>query len=243
MILSSSCTSSSHPATQRTPLTATPPKQGGNDVRLGGANACRAGYPGAVHIQDAFELEQVQTARSIVRAHPFATIVGADLRATHMPCLVEEEADGLVILGHVAKPDPASQSLHGPVLLIFHGPHGYVSASWYGNDTIPTWNHVTLHVRGTPELFDDALPVLRRTVDHFEAAVEHPWSLDRMGDSAREMADEVVAFRLRADPWHAEAKLSQDKPQDERDRVLAGLDRPGAYQNVPLAAAMRRHSI
>ncbi|MDP8969791.1 MAG: FMN-binding negative transcriptional regulator [Actinomycetota bacterium] len=192
-----------------------------------------------MHIQEAFQIDDIPTARSIVRAHPFATIVTADLRATHMPCLVDEEADGLVILGHVACPDPASEALDGPVLLIFHGPHGYVSASWYASDTIPTWNHITLHVRGVPELFEDALPVLRRTVDHFEAAVENPWSLDRMGDTAREMADQVVAFRVRAESWHAEAKLSQDKPEGEQARVRAGLEAPGPYANAPLAAAMR----
>jgi transcriptional regulator len=116
-----------------------------------------------------------------------------------------------------------------------------VSASWYEDETIPTWNHVTLHVRGTPTLFDDAMPVLRRTVDHFEAAVEHPWSLDRLGDTAREMAGEVVAFRLEAASWHAEAKLSHDKPDAERTRVLAGLEGPGAYANAALATAMRTH--
>ena len=193
-----------------------------------------------MRIKEEFELDELEAARSIVRAHPFATIVGADLCATHMPCLVEEDADGLVLLGHVAKADPVSRSLAGPLLLIFQGPHGYVSASWYEDDTIPTWNHVTLHVRGTPELFDDALPVLRRTVEHFEAAVEQPWSLDRMGDTAHEMADEVVAFRLRADAWHAEAKLSQDKPESERARVLAGLETPGPYENPPLAAVFRK---
>src|SRR3954463_13855544 len=129
-----------------------------------------------------------------------------------MPCLVDEDAAGLVILGHVARGDPVAQELGGPVLLVFQGAHGYVSASWYEADIIPTWNHVTLHVRGTPEVLPDALPVLRRTVDHFEAAVDRPWSLDRMGDTAREMADRVVAFRLAAVSWHAEAKLSQDKP-------------------------------
>jgi transcriptional regulator len=125
------------------------------------------------------------------------------------------------------------------VLLVFQAVHGYVSASWYESETIPTWNHVTLHVRGTPEPFADALPVLRRTVDHFEAAVERPWSLDRMGDDAREMADQVVAFRLAVDSWHLEAKLSQDKPDDERARLLAGLERPGPYADPALAAAMR----
>ena len=193
-----------------------------------------------MHIEDAFQLTDVGTARSIARAHPFATIVTADLRATHMPCLVDEAADGLVLLGHVARADPASASLHRPVLAIFHGPHGYVSASWYGSDRIPTWNHVTLHVRGVPELLDDPLPVLRATVDHFESAVERPWSLERMGDAARETARRVVAFRLRAESWHAEAKLSQDKPADERARVLAGLEARGPYGNRALAAAMRR---
>jgi transcriptional regulator len=193
-----------------------------------------------VHIQQAFKVEDVAVARSLVRAHPFATLVTADLRATHMPCLVDEEApDGLTILGHVAKPDPVADALAGPLLAIFHGPHGYVSASWYASETIPTWNHVTLHVRGRPELFADAMPLLRRTVDHFESSVEQPWSLDCMGATAREMAGHVVAFRLRPDSWHAEAKLSQDKSDDEQSRVLRGLERPGAYRNPSLAAAMR----
>ena len=190
--------------------------------------------------EDAYRLDDVETARSIARANPFATIVTRDLHATHMPCLVDEDADGLVLLGHVARADPASDALDGPVLMIFHGPHGYVSASWYASDRIPTWNYVVLHARGTPELFDDAMPVLRRTVDHFESAVQRPWSLDRIGEEAREMADKVVAFRLRADSWHAEAKLSQDKPADEQERVRAGLEAPGPYSNAPLAALMRR---
>ena len=64
--------------------------------------------------------------------------------------------------------------------------------------------------------------------------------LDRMGEQAREMADRVVAFRVRADEWYAEAKLSQDKPADERARILGGLEGSGPYANAPLAAAMRR---
>ena len=180
----------------------------------------------------------IDVARTIVRAHPFATIVGRDLRATHMPCLLDEAGE-LAVVGHVARADPVAGVLDGPLLLIFHGPHGYVSASWYESETIPTWNHVTLHMRGKPELLGDAMPVLRRTVDHFEAVVERPWSLDRMGSTAREMAEQVVAFRLVADSWHAEAKLSQDKPERERARLLAGLEASGPYANAPLGAAMR----
>jgi len=192
-----------------------------------------------MQIKEAFKDESLECARSIVRAHPFATIVTADLRATHMPCLVEDDPAALTITGHVARADPAAAGLTRPLLLIFQGPHGYVSASWYDAETIPTWNHVTLHVRGTPQLLDDAMPVLRRTVDHFERLVERPWSLDRMGATAREMADQVIAFRLRAESWHAERKLSQDKPAHERARVVRGLEAPGPFANVPLARAVR----
>ena len=56
-----------------------------------------------------------------------------------------------------------------------------------------------LHLSGTPELLDDALPVLRRTVEHFEAAVEQPWSLERTGDTAAPgpYADAPLAAALR----------------------------------------------
>ena len=195
-----------------------------------------------MQIKSEFRVADVEAARSIVRAHPFATIVSPDLRMTRMPCVVDDAAEGLAVLGHVARADPVADVLDGPLLLIFQGPHGYVSASWYADDTIPTWNHLTLYLRGTPARFDDALPLLRRTVDHFEAAVERPWSLDRMGQTAREMANEVVAFRLSPDSWHAEAKLSQDKPAEERARVLAALRGPGAYANPPLAEAMRAYA-
>jgi transcriptional regulator len=192
-----------------------------------------------MRIQKAFEISDIATARSIIRSHPFATLVTADLRATHMPCLVDEDAAGLTILGHVARADPLADSLEQPMLAIFNGPHGYISASWYDGETIPTWNHLTVHVRGRAELFDDPMPLLRRTVDHFEAAVHQSWSLDRMGLAAREMADQVIGFRLHAESWHAEAKLSQDKPRHEQARVLAALESDAAYANHQLAAAMR----
>lgn len=192
-----------------------------------------------MRIKKAFQLDDLASARAIIRAYPFATLVTAELRATHMPCLIDEGVDELTILGHVARADPVAEGLAGPLLAIFAGPHGYVSASWYESDTIPTWNYITLHVRGVPTLFEDAMPVLERTVEHFEAVVEEPWSLKRMGNTGREMADQVLAFRLCAQWWHAEAKLSQDKPERERERVLAGLEHDRSYANPALAAAMR----
>ncbi len=193
-----------------------------------------------MRIKDEFASEDLTRAREHVRRHPFATIVTAGLQATHMPCLVAEDAEGLVIEGHVAKADPAAEQLDGPLLLVFAGAAGYVSASWYRTrELIPTWNHVTLHVWGRPALSDAPLDLLRRTVDHFEAPVERPWSLDEQEDGGRGMAQEVVGFRLAAERWHLEEKLSQDKPDELRADVGAGLAAEGPYRNDALAAAMR----
>jgi transcriptional regulator len=195
-----------------------------------------------VQIKPEFRITDVAAARAVVRDHPFATIVSPDLRMTRMPCLVEDDGPGLAIVGHVACADPIADRLDGPLLFIFAGPDGYISASWYEQDTIPTWNNVTLQARGRPERFADALPVLRRTVDHFERRVEQPWSLDRMGDTARELADQVIAFKLVAADWHLEAKLSQDKPAPERTRLVERLQSTGAYANPALAREMQRRS-
>jgi transcriptional regulator len=86
-----------------------------------------------MHIKQAFEVADLEVARSVVREHPFATLVTEDLRATHMPCLVDDDAEPLTILGHVARADPVAEALAGPMLAIFQGPHGYVS--WRGRVT------------------------------------------------------------------------------------------------------------
>jgi transcriptional regulator len=192
-----------------------------------------------MHIKPEFAIHDVEIVRSVVRAHPFATLISADLRATHMPCLVDEAADDLCVHGHVARADPFCTALSGPLLAVFHGPHGYVSASWYEGETIPTWNYVIVHLRGRAQILPESLPVLHQTVDHFEAAVPRPWSLERMPGGGAEMAQQVVAFRLVADSWHAEAKLSQDKPEGEWARVVSGLEERGPYANPALATAMR----
>jgi hypothetical protein len=89
-----------------------------------------------VRIKDEFRLDDVEAARSIVRAHPFATIVTADLRATHMPCLVDD-GDGLAILGHVACPDPVSEVLGGPVGQALAGQAGGRAGSGAGRPRPP----------------------------------------------------------------------------------------------------------
>jgi len=175
-----------------------------------------------------------------------------DLRATHLPCLLDPvhdaggTAEQLVIIGHTARADPVvSKLLSGQaVLLVFQGPNGYISPAWYGEDpSLPTWNFTAVHVLGIPEVLQggEAFSVLERTIEHFEAAQDNPWEL--RGDAlayAQRLAHETVPFRVRSAAIQAKAKLSQDKPRRIQDRVIAALEAGGPYQNVQLAAEMRR---
>jgi transcriptional regulator len=206
-------------------------------------------------VQRHYAIGQMSEVRRLIDANGWALLLtsGPDgLRAAHMPCLLDPERDPggdaaeLVVLGHSARADPQSRDVSAgdELLLVFQGPHGYISAAWYETEPVlPTWNFTAVHVSGVPEVLEGepALAVLERTVEHFEASREPPWRLE--GDS-RELAERllsgIVAFRLVASRVEAKAKLSQDMEPELQDRVIAALDRPGPYSAPDLATEMRR---
>ena len=193
-------------------------------------------------------MEDPAEVKRLVRAHPWATIVsatdGRGLVASHYPVLLDEGADGIVLLSHVGRPD---EKLHGlgerEVLVIIQGPHGYISPGWYeGVSFIPTWNHVTAHLYGRPEILSDEenFRVLGDLVDHFEKRMPEPVSLDIDETYARRIAKGTVGIRLRVTRFDARLKLSQDKPAHVMESVLGALESDGPYNSKPLAAEMRR---
>jgi len=180
---------------------------------------------------------------ALVRAHPWATFVSPTsqgLVASHYPVLLDEEQDGIVILSHFGRPDDELHELgRHEVLVIVQGPHDYVSSSWYEpGDLVPTWNHVTAHLYGTPEILTDEenYAVLSRLTDHFEGDRPGARHLSQDEAGTRRTAKGTVGLRLRVDRFDARAKLSQNKPAHVQDRIVDEL----ATTNPELAAEMRR---
>lgn len=182
--------------------------------------------------------------KRLVRAHPWATFVSttaAGLVASHYPVLLDESAAGITLLSHFGRPDDVLHELgRGEVLVIIQGPHDYVSPSWYApGDLVPTWNHVTAHLYGTPVVLEEEenYAVLCRLTDHFER--HHPQGRTLADDEAgtRRAAQGTVGLRMRVDRFDARAKLSQNKPGDVRETITAQL----ARTNPALAEEMRRH--
>ncbi len=192
-------------------------------------------------------LEDPDEVKRLIRDNPWATIVSATsngLVASHYPVVLEEDRDGISIVSHVGRPDERLHELgQHEILVIIQGPHGYISPGWYENDEfVPTWNHVTAHLYGTPELLSDEenFAVLGRLVDHFEQRMPRPMSLRIDEAEARHIATGTVGLRLRVTRFDARLKLSQNKEPAIVDRIVERLESDGAYSNLPLAAEMRR---
>lgn len=189
--------------------------------------------------------------RALVRENPWGTIVsyvpGSGLVASHYPLLLDEDAEGIVLLSHVGRPDERLHALgQHEVMVIVYGPDGYISPSWYDSSpAVPTWNFATAHLYGTPELLsdEDNLQVLERLVVHFERPLPEPYLMNRTlenADYAQRIVHGTVGFRLRVERIEAKEKMSQDKPAAVVDRVIAALGEPGPYRNPDLAARMRQ---
>lgn len=180
----------------------------------------------------------------LVRAHPWATFVSpasTGLVASHYPVLVEEgHGDGITLVSHFGRPDETLHELgQHEILVIVQGPHDYVSPSWYPpGDLVPTWNHVTAHLYGTPEILDDDenYAMLALLTDHFEHGRPGGRSLDEDEEGTRRIAKGTVGLRLRVTRFDARAKLSQNKPPGVVQDVIDHLD----PTNPALADEMRR---
>ncbi len=194
-----------------------------------------------------FLLQDVEEVRRLIRENPWGTFVSSTpngLVASHYPILLEESAPGLSIVSHFGRPDEEAHELgRHEVLLIVQGPHGYISPGWYDEgDIVPTWNHVTAHLYGVPELLgeEENLRVLARLVDEFEERMPEPRSLRLDPEYAARVAKGTVGLRLRVTRFDARAKLSQNKPPHVRQRIVSELEGQGPYSSAALAAEMRR---
>jgi transcriptional regulator len=199
-----------------------------------------------------FALDEVDEVRRLVREYPWVTVVSptgaGELVASHYPVILDPAAadDEIVLLSHVGRPDERLHELGAhEILVIVQGPHGYISPGWYdAAPAVPTWNFVTAHLHGTPELLSDAenLRVLADLVDAFEDRLPQPRRMNGTIENAAYAARIVsgtVGFRLRVTRFTAKNKMSQNKPADVVERIVAELDGDGPYQNPELAARMR----
>ncbi|MFK3676971.1 FMN-binding negative transcriptional regulator [Microbacterium sp. NPDC090218] len=182
--------------------------------------------------------------KRLIRGNPWATFVSPTSRgliASHYPALLlEDDHEGIVIASHFGRPDEQLHELgRHEVLVIIQGPHDYVSPSLYApGDLVPTWNHVTAHLYGIPEILseEENYEMLTRLTDHFENGQEHGRHLSEDEEGTRRAAKGTVGLRMRVDRFDARAKLSQNKSAEVRENIATRF----GETNSALAEEMRR---
>jgi transcriptional regulator len=123
---------------------------------------------------------------------------------------------------------------------VFHGPHAYVSPSWYREPErmVPTWNYATVHAHGVLEIVEDAVEaqgIIAALVQRFEAPRPVPWKFVREQRERDVLMGAIVPFRMRIRRVDAKFKLSQNRSSDDRARVIAALraeDHPEARETA-----------
>jgi transcriptional regulator len=198
-----------------------------------------------LYIPEHFRVDDPERLALLIERHPFGTLVtssAAGLGVSHVPFVVEREAgEKMRLLGHVARANGQWRHLEEAVhtLVIFQGPHAYVSPGWYSqHPAVPTWNYATVHATGRARLLDDAALhdlLLRLSAIH-ESGRDKPWRMSELPPAyVDSMLGMIVGFEIEVERLEGKFKLSQNRPA-EVGRVVEALEREGEGE---LAALMR----
>jgi transcriptional regulator len=167
------------------------------------------------------------------------------LIASQVPFLIERRDGKLFLLGHLARPNPQCAALdNGEALVIFHGPHAYISPSWYSaGPAVPTWNYASVHAYGTPRATTDKdwlRDLLRRLSERHEAREAAPWRMqDQPVPFLDGMLNGIVGFEIAVSRLEGKFKLSQNRPAADRPRIIAALDARDDADSHGVAALMK----
>jgi transcriptional regulator len=200
----------------------------------------------------AFAAKDTDAVARIIGEHPFATLVtpGEDEPSiSHLPLQYHaEHAARGVLLGHMAKANPHWRAFgHTASVAIFHGPHAYVSPSWYAEPAaaVPTWNYAVVHVHGHVELMADPTETYRlldEMIARYESGRAAPWRLQLEGRPLAAMLEAIVGFRLVIERMEGKLKLSQNRSTEDRERVIAALRADRYASALETAEWMERYA-
>jgi len=204
-----------------------------------------------VYIPEHFRVRDHADALAFMRANPFTILVSSTDDgpfATHLPLVIRQNADHLVLRGHVAKANPHWRYLEQQpqCMTIFHGPHSYISPANYNTrEAVPTWNYGAVHAYGNARILaapDELLGVLHELMPMFEPAYAQQWA--SLSPTYRErMLSHIVGFEIAVAKIEAKFKLSQNRTRDEQEKVIETLRAASDTAISGTAALMREQGL
>jgi transcriptional regulator len=193
-------------------------------------------------------LEDRSELLAFMRANNFPILVtgtGGVLHASHLPVTVHEGDERIHIDMHMAKNNPQWQEfLDDEVMVVFSGPHAYVSPRWYEEqERVPTWNYAAVHAYGIPRIIADR-EAKRESQRRLIETLDPQW-LPKFDALRREyvdqMLDGIVNFSISVNRIETRWKLSQNRGRREMELIAAELEKSADSAERALAALTRRH--
>ncbi|QEI06510.1 FMN-binding negative transcriptional regulator [Pigmentiphaga aceris] len=186
--------------------------------------------------QAAYAETDLNVLHDCMRQWSFATLVTSGtkgIQSTPLPFLLNTDGAGNGSLTtHLSLANPIVPDLRSgaEVLVIFQGPHAFISPSWYQDQmTFPTWNYTLIHARGVPvvkESEDEVMAVLRRTVAIYDTPLGGEWDFEKIPMShTGSRLSRIAAIEIPITTLEGKLKLNQDKSVADRLGVIAQLSR------------------
>lgn len=184
-----------------------------------------------------------------IKKNAFATLVTqveGKPWATHLPFVLDQDSEGNPILsGHVAKANSQWKSItdQEEVLVIFQGPHAYISSSWYNHENVPTWNYLAVHVYGKIRYIEgeELMHHLKSLVDTYEAGRPNRVSVETMSEAyVQSQVRALVGFEVKIEEVMASAKLSQNRDDVNYHNIVKKLDESPFPLDQEVAEEMRK---
>jgi transcriptional regulator len=204
-----------------------------------------------MYVPAAFRVEDPAALHALMRRHSFATLVTAGEQpfVTHLPLLLDaDDGDHGTLIGHFARPNPHWQldHAHHTSVAIFHGPHAYISPSWYrsGSPAVPTWNYATVHAWGKLSMLPepaDVGPVLERMLLAYESPLPTPWKNTLPRDVMDKLIASMVAFRMPIERLEGKFKLGQNRATTDQIGAIEALEKSGDDESQSLARFAREY--
>lgn len=184
-----------------------------------------------MYIPKYYQMHDYEEIKQFMRNNNFVTIITTDgVRpiATHLPVNIEEHSNVLYISGHFARGNKQWQTINNNdnILIIFHGPHGYVSSTWYEQEDVPTWDYESIHTYGEGHLLnEEQLAVdLTKLLKQYEQHRENGATWDDLSDQTKKQIKGIVGFKIKVTNIEAAYKLSQTRSKQEKRNIASQLN-------------------
>ncbi len=189
--------------------------------------------------------ENEEDLKDFIRKNGFGIVVSTvdgKLWATHIPLILV----GDKLQGHISRGNKQWRALpqNEEVIVIFQGPHTYVSSSWYDHENVPSWNYVAVHVYGKAHMQseEELIESLRQLTNKYEKDSVHPVSVDTMSEKfLHAELRGTIGFEITIERMEANFKLSQNRDEKNHTQIISELEKRGDENSVSVANEMRKY--